>query len=46
MNSGFDTARTDRTDAANGQTTDRVLIEPVNQRKSVGKHEREIAKIQ
>ena len=46
MNSGYDTARTDRTDAENGQTTDRVLINPVTQRKSIGKHEREIAKIQ
>ena len=42
MNAGFDTARTD---AADGQTTERGLIEPSSKRKSIGKHEREIEKI-
>lgn len=43
MNAGFDTARTD---AADGQTTDRAMIEPTPAgRRSTGKHEREIAKM-
>jgi hypothetical protein len=44
MNGGFDTARTD---AADGQTTDRAMIEPTpTPRRTSGKHERDIEKME